>query len=102
MITLCHGHHELTARAACTASARVAMPGRPFFIATRIASGSLRNCAIIRRRTIRADAGLLPGPSSATADRIYWHSKFASMTSDLPTEARLTPNPWGQWRFEAQ
>ena len=52
--------------------------------------------------TIRGDVGLLLGPSGATADRIYWHNKSASMTSDLPTEARLTPNLWGQWKFKAQ
>ena len=51
---------------------------------------------------IRGDVGLLLGESGATTDRIYWHNKFGSMTSDLPTEARLTPNLWGQWIFKGQ
>ena len=49
--------------------------------------------------SIRADVGLLVGQSGVTSDRIYWHNKSASMTSDLPTEARLTPNRWGTWQF---
>lgn len=52
--------------------------------------------------TIRGDVGLLLGQAGATADRVYWHNKSASMTSDLPTEARLTPSLWGQWKFQAQ
>ena len=48
---------------------------------------------------IRGDVGLLVGQSGVTSDRIYWHNKSASMTSDLPTEARLTPNLWGAWQF---
>jgi hypothetical protein len=50
--------------------------------------------------TVRGDVGLLLGSSGATADRVYWHNKSASMTSDLPTEARLMPNLWGQWIFQ--
>jgi hypothetical protein len=50
--------------------------------------------------TIRGDVGLLLGQRGATADRVYWHNKSNTMTSDLPTEARLTPHLWGQWIFQ--
>ena len=51
---------------------------------------------------IRGDVGLLLGTAGATTDRVYWHNKSASMTSDVPTEVRLTPKLWGPWIIKAQ
>lgn len=49
--------------------------------------------------SIRGDIGLLQGQPGITSDRVYWHNKSGSLTSDAPTEARLTPGLWGQWIF---
>lgn len=51
--------------------------------------------------TIRGDIGILRGRPGLTGERLYWHNKAAGQTADLPTEARLTPNLWGIWKFIA-
>ncbi len=52
-------------------------------------------------QTLRADIGILRGNPGLTGERIYWHNKAAGQTADLPTEARLTPGMWGQWKLVA-
>ncbi len=50
---------------------------------------------------IKADLGILRGNGFQTMQRCYWSNKATSMTADVPSEARLSPNLWGRWRFGA-
>ncbi|MBA3939170.1 MAG: hypothetical protein H0X38_17115, partial [Planctomycetes bacterium] len=50
-------------------------------------------------QVIKADIGLLRGNGFQTMQRCYWSNKATSMTADVPSEARLSPNLWGRWRF---
>lgn len=52
-------------------------------------------------QTIRADVGVLHGRGGQTTQRIYWHNKATAITTDVPSEAALTPQLWGQWQFKA-
>jgi len=49
---------------------------------------------------IKADIGLLRGSPIDTLQRVYWSNKATGITSDVPSEAELTPNLWGEWIFE--
>uniref|UniRef100_E6Q088 NHL repeat containing protein n=1 Tax=mine drainage metagenome TaxID=410659 RepID=E6Q088_9ZZZZ len=51
---------------------------------------------------IRADIGVLRGDGQQTTERVYWSNKATNITSDVPSEAELTPNLWGEWVFMAQ
>jgi hypothetical protein len=33
--------------------------------------------------------------------RVYWSNKATGLTSDVPSEAMLTPQLWGTWQFVA-
>lgn len=46
----------------------------------------------------RGDLGVLRGDGSHTTQRVYWSNKATAITSDVPSEAELTPKLWG--RFE--
>ena len=50
---------------------------------------------------IRGDFGVLlsTADGSAVARRIYWANPSTSIVSDLPSEARLTPDNWGLFKF---
>jgi hypothetical protein len=48
------------------------------------------------------DIGVVISDGSEARRRVYWNNKAATMTSDIPSEARLTPQDWGLWRFEKQ
>lgn len=50
---------------------------------------------------IKADIGLLRGSPVETLQRVYWSNKATGITSDVPSEAELTPNLWGDWIFIA-
>jgi len=50
--------------------------------------------------SIRGDVGLLRGNDGVTVARTYWSNKATAITSDVPSEARLTPSLWGTWVFE--
>lgn len=50
--------------------------------------------------TIKADIGVLRGYNGYTVSRIYWSNKAAGNTADVPSEAALTPNLWGNWSFK--
>jgi hypothetical protein len=52
-------------------------------------------------QTIRADTGILRGNGFQTMQRCWWSNKATSMTADVPSEARLTPQLWGLWTFAA-
>ncbi|HEY3323049.1 MAG TPA: hypothetical protein VGP72_21535 [Planctomycetota bacterium] len=49
---------------------------------------------------IKADLGVLRGDGTHTTQRVYWSNKGTAITSDVPSEAMLTPNLWGKWVFE--
>jgi hypothetical protein len=50
---------------------------------------------------LKADVGVLRGDGMATTQRVYWSNKGTGITSDVPSEAMLTPNLWGKWVFTA-
>jgi len=50
---------------------------------------------------IKADIGILRGSPVQTLQRVYWSNKATGITSDVPSEAELTPNLWGEWIFKA-
>ncbi len=50
---------------------------------------------------LKADIGVLRGDGMQTTQRVYWSNKGTGITSDVPSEAMLTPNLWGTWVFEA-
>jgi hypothetical protein len=52
-------------------------------------------------QVLRADIGVLRGNGFRTLRRAYWTNKAAGLTSDEPSEAELTPQLWGRWRFVA-
>ena len=49
---------------------------------------------------IKADVGILRGNGVETTQRVYWSNKATGITSDVPSEAELTPNLWGEWVFQ--
>jgi len=49
--------------------------------------------------TIKADLGILRGDGTHTLHRVYWRNKGTAITSDVPSEAMLTPHLWGRWIF---
>ena len=50
--------------------------------------------------TIKADIGILRGNGAQTTQRVYWSNKATGITSDVPSEAELTPALWGEWVFK--
>jgi len=48
---------------------------------------------------LRGDIGLLRGDGVRTTQRVYWSNKATGLVSDIPSEAELTPQLWGQFRF---
>ncbi len=50
--------------------------------------------------TIKGDLGVLRGDGFQTMQRVYWSNKATGITADVPSEAELTPQLWGSWRFE--
>ena len=51
---------------------------------------------------LKMDWGVLvSGPDGhEVIRRVYWSNKATAITADVPSEAMLTPNLWGRWRFE--
>jgi hypothetical protein len=49
---------------------------------------------------IKADIGILRGNGVVTQQRVYWSNKATGITSDVPSEAELSPNLWGEWIFK--
>ena len=52
-------------------------------------------------QSVRGDLGILVGNGFQTIQRIYWNNKATGLVSDIPGEAMLTPQLWGQWKFVA-
>ncbi len=53
-------------------------------------------------KKIKADLGILRGDGFQTLQRVYWSNKATGITADVPSEAELTPNLWGEWEFKTQ
>jgi hypothetical protein len=51
-------------------------------------------------QTLQGDIGILRGNNGQTTARIYWSNKATGITSDVPSEAMLTPNLWGKWELK--
>jgi hypothetical protein len=51
-------------------------------------------------QTLRGDLGVLRGNGFQTLHRVYWHNKATAITSDVPSEAELTPWLWGVLKFQ--
>ncbi len=52
--------------------------------------------------TVKGDVGLLRGAAGNTAERLYWHNKATGLTADVPGEAMLQPELWGELKFSAR
>jgi hypothetical protein len=50
---------------------------------------------------LRGDVGVLRGDGVRTTQRVYWFNKATGLVSDIPSEAELTPQLWGRFRFVA-
>jgi hypothetical protein len=51
-------------------------------------------------QSVKADIGILRGNNGIqTNQRAYWSNKATGITSDVPSEAELTPELWGTWVF---
>jgi hypothetical protein len=50
---------------------------------------------------IKGDIGILRGNGFQTMQRLYWNNKSTGLTSDLASEAELTPQLWGTFVFKA-
>ena len=50
-------------------------------------------------KILRGDAGLVLGDGADARARVYWHNKWDSMCTDVPSEARLNPGQWGLFKF---
>jgi len=50
-------------------------------------------------KTFHGDVGIVLSDGVHARARIYWHNKWDSMASDVPSEARLNPSQWGLFKF---
>ncbi len=50
--------------------------------------------------TLAGDLGILRGNGFQTTQRVYWSNKSTAITSDVPSEAQLTPALWGKFTFK--
>ncbi|HCE46959.1 MAG TPA: hypothetical protein DET40_25715 [Lentisphaeria bacterium] len=53
-------------------------------------------------KRVKADLGVLRGDGFQTLQRVYWSNKATGITSDVPSEAALSPNLWGEWEFRTK
>lgn len=51
---------------------------------------------------LRGDVGVLRGDGSQTLARTYWSNKATGITADVPSEAMLTPQLWGEVQLKAE
>lgn len=61
---------------------------------------SMLGLEVSHQKKVRGDIGVLIGDGSQVRARLYWNNRSATMVSDIPTEARLTPGRWGKLEFE--
>ena len=48
----------------------------------------------------KADIGVLRGNGFQTLQRVYWNNKATGIVADVPSEAELVPELWGNWSIE--
>jgi hypothetical protein len=51
-------------------------------------------------QSFKGDIGILRGNGFQTMQRLYWNNKSTGLTSDLASEAELTPQLWGNFIFK--
>ena len=51
-------------------------------------------------QTLKGDIGVLRGNGFQTLQRVYWRNKASGITADVPSEAELTPQLWGEWQVK--
>ena len=51
-------------------------------------------------QVLKGDLGILRGNGFQTVQRVYWSNKATGLTSDVPSEAMLTPTLWGRWALQ--
>lgn len=52
-------------------------------------------------QSLKGDIGILRGNGAATTARVYWSNKATGITSDVPSEAALTPLLWGRLEIKS-
>jgi hypothetical protein len=52
--------------------------------------------------TLKGDLGLLRGSAGNTSERLYWHNKATGLTADVPGEAMLQPELWGELKLTTE
>ena len=52
-------------------------------------------------QSLKGDIGILRGNGTETTARVYWSNKATGITSDVPSEAMLTPLLWGRIEMKA-
>jgi hypothetical protein len=60
---------------------------------------STLNLSPTASQSVKGDIGILRGNGFETMQRVYWYNKSTGLVSDVPSEAELTPQLWGQWIF---
>src|SRR5207244_9787725 len=53
-------------------------------------------------QSFKGDVGILRGNGVMTTARVYWSNKATGITSDVPSEAALTPLLWGRIEIKAK
>jgi hypothetical protein len=56
---------------------------------------SLLKLKPLRGKKMKGDIGVLRGQNGATVARVYWSNKATAIVSDVPSEAALAPQNWG-------
>jgi hypothetical protein len=79
-----------------SANVEVAQSGSNYEFSVPLAVLGLNNP---QGKTFQGDVGMVLSDGAHARARIYWHDKADSMTSDLPSEARLNPGEWGRFKF---
>jgi len=51
-------------------------------------------------QSLKGDIGILRGNGFQTLQRVYWRNKASGITADVPSEAELTPQLWGEWQLK--
>lgn len=60
---------------------------------------SVLGIQVTNGQKIKGDIGVLRGDKGETISRLYWSNKATGITSDVPSEAMLSPALWGTFRF---
>ena len=86
--------------AAQTADAREPAIAPPLFTGNFLSRPPGEGTWNRRRRFARGNIGVPIGNGRETRVRLYSAKRTVGIVSDVPSEAKLTPAKWGQFRFE--